>query len=65
LARNDDPARKLRAKNLALLVTLLALVCLLYGVTYVRMTQTEQRRHETVADPHRLSPKPAPNAAPP
>ena len=53
---DDERARQLRSKNRALFAVLLGLVILIFAITYVRMTEVEERRHKTLADPHRLSP---------
>ncbi|GEO42971.1 hypothetical protein SAE02_71190 [Skermanella aerolata] len=51
----DERIRRLRSKNRALFVVLLGLAALLFAVTYVRMSEVEERRHETMTDPHRSS----------
>ena len=60
---SDERARHLRSKNRALFAVLLGLAILIFAITYVRMTEVEERRHETLAEPHRLSP-PAATGAP-
>jgi hypothetical protein len=52
---SDERTRRLRSKNRALFVVLLGLAALLFAVTYVRMSEVEERRHETMTDPHRPS----------
>ncbi|QQP89494.1 hypothetical protein JL101_027425 [Skermanella rosea] len=51
----DEQSRRLKSKNRALFVVLLGLAALLFAVTYVRMSEVEERRHETMAEPHRPS----------
>ena len=60
---SNERARQLRSKNRALFAVLLGLAILIFAITYVRMTEVEERRHETLAEPHRLSP-PAATGAP-
>jgi hypothetical protein len=55
---SDEQTRRLRSKNRALFAALLGLVILIFAITYVRMSEVEERRHETLTEPHRLSTEP-------
>jgi hypothetical protein len=49
----DERTRRLKSKNWALLWALLGLAVLMFAVAYVRMSEVEERRHETLSEPHR------------